>query len=116
MLAHMSDCTKAAGGSVQCSSCSRPLGRLIKRPPATVTHPAMIPAAGGDNSWLPDLPFMSRTDDRGSGSATPTSSALKRGSAVCHKKSKTAERLDAIRAKEEDQLPKSLPTRESSGR
>lgn len=109
------DSIRVAGVAAHCTACSRPLGRVRLRqvgvggsrtPTSTksTTGFNLMDMAFSDNGWQLDLPFMNRTENDAlvrPGTGPPATSALKRGTNVPLKKSKTAERLDAIRANQQ---------------
>jgi len=109
------DSIRVAGVAAHCTGCSRPLGRVRVRqvsfggertPTSTKSAPGfnLMDMAFSDNGWQLELPFMNRTENgvfaRPEAGPPPTS-ALKRGTNVPLKKSKTTERLDAIRANQQ---------------
>lgn len=109
-LRDMADGSQVVGAAVHCNRCSRPLGRLrlraipVPTSPTTASSGFFDLAFSDSGYWVFELPFLRRSEESGGlpSSSTPAApSALKRGTRVPHKKSKTMERLDAIRAQHE---------------
>lgn len=108
------DASKVANAAAQCTSCSRPLGRVRIRPAPTPRSPPALTTSnsagifnlslGDSNDWAFDLPFLRRSSPTlRQSDGSPVASALKAGTNFPLKKSKTAERLDAIRANHQAQ-------------
>jgi len=131
-LMDLPDHTKVAGATAQCLSCQRLLGRVSTRPKpqGEMLRPSTPPSGGlfglGEmassfGNVFPEMPFLKRnggatspTNIR-SGASSPSNSALKAGTNYPLKKSKTAERLEALRAQEEARTGGASPEKTSRG-